>query len=127
MFSAGFDAGIILKHDLQIIMKQRIPPHMITDSRGLFGMIKRNSCSAERWLMIDMAAIRQAYQRWDIDGIAYGSGASQLAGSMTNIVQSGSLLNSMASEMTFKATQWVMRSNIQGSDSISRGLPQLYP
>lgn len=116
-FSAGSDAGIILKHDLQLIMKQLIPLYMMTDSRGLFDMVTRNSYRAERRLMIDMAAIRQAYQCWDIDGIAHVSGASNPADAMTKIVQSGSLLDLMKGVMTVQATQWVMRSNTRGPDS----------
>lgn len=90
---------------------------MMTDSRGLFDMVTRNSYSAERRLMIDMAAIRQAYQRWDIDGIAHVSGASNPADAMTKIVQSGSLLDLMGGRMTVQATQWVMRGSTRGPNS----------
>ena len=61
-FSAGFDVSVILKHDLQLIMKQLIPLYMMTDFRGLFDVVTGNSHSAERRLVIVMAAISQAYQ-----------------------------------------------------------------
>lgn len=126
-FSAGFDAGIILKHDLQLIMKQLIPLYMMTDSRGLFGMVTRNSYSAERRLMIDMAAIRQAYQRRDIDGIARVSGASNPADAMTKVVQNGHLLDLIAGRMTVAATHWVMRSSERAQISLVKDLDGPYP
>ena len=75
-------------------------------------MITRNSYSAERRLMIDMAAIRQAYRRRDIDSVAHVAGSDNPADAMTKIRQSKALMDLMDGRMTVHPTQWVVRGTM---------------
>eukprot|EP00171_Calliarthron_tuberculosum_P022791 IDg22791t1 len=61
-FADGFDFAYSLKSDLQRILQRRVALQMLTDSKSLFDIITKCSNSTERRLMIDMEAIREAYQ-----------------------------------------------------------------
>lgn len=91
-FSAKFDAGIILKPDVQLIMKERVPLYIMTDCRCIFDIVPHNRYNAQRRLMIDMKAISQVYQRPEIEEIAQVTGASKSVYAMTKIVQNALLL-----------------------------------
>nr|AHF58602.1 polyprotein [Chondrus crispus] len=109
-FSFAFDAAFIIKHDLEEITTRTFPLKMMTDSRALFDMVTRNSYSTERRLMIDMAAIRQSYQRREIDGIAHIPGPTNPADAMTKVGQNGVLANLMQGRLTMEPRQWVTRT-----------------
>ena len=111
-FSAGFDTGFVLKHDMKKISRRNLPPYMLIDSGGVFDMIARNSYSAERRFMMDIAAMRQAHCRRDIDGVTHVSGSDNPADAMTKIVQSKALMDLVAGGMTMHSTQWVVRSRM---------------
>ena len=94
------------------ITRRYLPLYMLTDSRGLFDMITRNSYSAERRLMIDMAATRQAYRRREIDGVAHVAGADNPADAMAKNRQSKAVIDLMAGRMTVHPTHWVVGSTM---------------
>lgn len=62
--------------------------------------------------MIDLAAIRQAYQRREIEGIAHVPGAENPADAMTKVVKSGRLMELMEGKSTAQASQWVVRKEV---------------
>lgn len=69
-FTEAFDAAYILKHDFEQVLGRRVPIlAMLTDSKGLFDIITKNSITSERRLMIDLLAARQAYSRMEISDI----------------------------------------------------------
>ena len=108
-------------------MKQLISVYVMTDSRGLFDMVTCNSHSAERRLVIDMAATSQAYQRQDIDVIPHVSGASNPVDAMTKVVQNGLLKDLTAGRMAAAATQWVIKSSYRGPDRLVKAFYGLNP
>lgn len=69
-FAEAFDAAFIMKHDLENVLGRQVPVlAMLTDSKGLFDVITKNSITSERRLMIDLLAARQAYSRLEISDI----------------------------------------------------------
>lgn len=110
-FTAGFDAAFIIKYDLSRILNRRLSLYMITDSRGLFDMITRNSYSAEKRLMIDLAALRESYRRREIDSIAHIQGKSNPADALTKITHNVALNCLMDGIATVRVNQWIVRSS----------------
>ncbi len=54
-----FDFAMMMKHDLEALFRQVIPLQMMTDSKSLFDVILKSTKTAERRLMIDVAACRE--------------------------------------------------------------------
>ena len=82
-FAAGFDRAYILRHDLQMIFKKRIPLHMFMDSLQIFDVIMKGSSTTERQLMIDIAYARQFYNRDEISHVGLVSSENNLADGLT--------------------------------------------
>lgn len=68
-FADVFDAAFIIRHVLERIYAQHLPLVMLTDSKQLFGVITRASHTTEKRLMIDVAAAREAYNRYEISNV----------------------------------------------------------
>ena len=65
----AFDAAFIIKHDLERIYDQHLPLVMLKDSKQMFDVITRASHTTEKRLMIDVAAAREAYKRYEISNV----------------------------------------------------------
>lgn len=59
--------------------------------------------------MIDMTAIREAYNRREIDGVSHVPGNKNSADAMTEMVVSVSFLGMMEGKFCTKVTQWITR------------------
>ena len=68
-FADAFDAAFIIKHDLERIYDQHLPLVMLTDSKQMFDVITRASHTTKKRLMIDVAAAREAYKRYEISNV----------------------------------------------------------
>lgn len=82
-FSAGFDRGFILQYDLQTIYKRAIPLHMMTDSLQLFDVITKGSATTEKRLMIDVAAARESYNKYEISNVGLVASDYNIADALT--------------------------------------------
>lgn len=82
-FAEGFDCVFALKHQLEKIHRQRIPVTMLTDSKQIFDVITKASLTAEKRLMIDIAAAREAYNRHEISNVGLVLSEHNLADSLT--------------------------------------------
>ena len=60
-FVDGFDNAFILRHDLQRMLGRGIPLLMLTDSKAPFDVITGSKYTTEKILIVDLAAIREAY------------------------------------------------------------------
>ena len=60
-FVDGFGNAFILRHDLQRMLGRKILLLMLTDSKALFDVITGSDYTTEKRLMVDLAAIREAY------------------------------------------------------------------
>lgn len=62
-FADDFDNAFILKHDIQSILRKPIPFLVVTDSKLSFDVITENQYITELSLMVDIAAVREAYNQ----------------------------------------------------------------
>ena len=68
-FVDGFDNAFILRHDLQRMLGKGVPLLMLTDAKALFDVIIGSKYTPEKRLMVDLAAIREAYNERTISNI----------------------------------------------------------
>ena len=91
-FAAGFDNAFALHHDLQCILHCVLPLVMVTDSEILFNIITRRRITAEKRLMIDLLAARQAFDDRVITNIVLIESGHNPADSLTKIKGNNALL-----------------------------------
>lgn len=82
-FSDALYQGFMLKHDLETLYRREIPLMMFTDSKQLFDVITKATYPTERRLMIDIAAVRESYNSFDISNIGLVAGKDNPADSFT--------------------------------------------
>ena len=56
--SAFHDCCQIISHDLELIIGRKLPFFLLLDSKSIFGTITKLYSFAEKWLIIDNAALR---------------------------------------------------------------------
>ena len=78
-FAEGFDSVYAIKHTLEKVYRQVLPINMLKDSKQMFDVITKASHIAEKRLMIDVAAAREAYNRHDISNIGLAVSRNNIA------------------------------------------------
>lgn len=81
-----FDCAYILKHDLQRMLGKFIPLLLVTDSKFLFDVITGNRYTSEARLMVDILAVREAYNIRIIYNIAYIRRMFNISDALTKVV-----------------------------------------
>lgn len=66
----AFDNVFLLQHDLQRILGKPVPILVMTDSKLLFDVITGNRTTSEARQMVDVAAVREAYNQQIIPNVA---------------------------------------------------------
>lgn len=94
-FTAAFDSGFVLRHQLQTTLQVSVPLLILTDSKALYDVITSNRNTEEGRLMIDIFAARQAYGRKEIDNIGLVAGEYNLADDLTKLEGNGKLFQAM--------------------------------
>ena len=109
-FADAFDAGYIIKYDLQSMLGRRIPMTMYTDSTSLFDVITKCSSTLEKRLMIDISAVRQAYEREEISDVRFVRTKDNPADAFTKVGKCEVLDKIMSSgKYILPIEQWVIR------------------
>ena len=80
-----------MNQDLKIIIQKDIPISMFTDSKSLFDVIRTASYTAEKKFMIDIAAVRNAYNLQKKSDVALLEGPLNPADPLTKAKSNGSL------------------------------------
>jgi hypothetical protein len=62
--SKHIDVGFCLRHELSRLLRRHVSLTLATDSQTLFNAITRGSSTAERRLLVDLAAVRQGYRAY---------------------------------------------------------------
>ena len=84
-FADAFDAAFSIRHDLQRLLKKDVRLTLLTDSMSLFKVIVNSTITTEKRLMIDISAVREAYEKSDIDFIGWIPSNSNIANGLTKI------------------------------------------
>jgi hypothetical protein len=89
-FSATFDLAFALVADLQA-MSLNVSLTMLTDSKSLFDTMVSHSATREKRLMVDVAYLRQAYARGDMQHLGLVRSAANIADGLTKPLPGGAL------------------------------------
>jgi hypothetical protein len=83
VLAEGYDAGYALSHSLSEMLSKRVPLTLLTDSKTFCDVVTKASYTRERWILIDLASVREGYRRLDINDIGLMSSAENLAEGLT--------------------------------------------
>jgi hypothetical protein len=107
-----FDAAYIMKHDLQAILKQKVPLTLHTDSLSLFDVLTKATLPTEKRLAIDVLAIKDAYKNREFDTIAFIRTHDNPADVLTKKMSAEVLAKILRSaKLEHDVQQWVERPN----------------
>jgi hypothetical protein len=121
-----FHAASSSKHDLQTILKRSFDILMYTDSLSLFNVITMSSTTAETWLMIDLAVVREAYGRMEIAQLAFLRTTWNPADALTEVSRNTYLYTILTAGTTdHSVAQWIVRRRVlaQKKGSECRNVP----
>ena len=83
---------------------------MFTDSKSLFDIITKCSNTSERRLMIDLQAVRDAYQSYEISNVGFLRGPNNPADALTKANKCNALNHLLRTgKANFNIEQWVIR------------------
>jgi Reverse transcriptase (RNA-dependent DNA polymerase) len=111
-FADAFDFAFTLKHDLQVMLRQAVPLTILTDSKSLFDVITKSSTISERRLMIDITAVRNAYNAQELSDVGFVRTKYNPADAFTKLGFCESLDTIIKTGMcSLPIEQWVIRGN----------------
>lgn len=73
-----------MKHDLESILAQPLPLLMFINSKKLFNLIASATQTAYKFLMIEIAAVREACNDFEISNFSLVAGAYNSSDALTN-------------------------------------------
>ncbi|KAA8492079.1 Copia protein [Porphyridium purpureum] len=88
--SDALDAGLYVKALLHSL-KQQVELHLFTDSKCIFDSVTTSRVTTEKRLALDLAVIREAFQRQEIARICWIRGEDNLADALTKVKSNKSL------------------------------------
>jgi hypothetical protein len=97
-FADRFDAAYSLKPDLQTILKRSVDILMSTDSLSVFFVITKSSTTAMKRLMINLAVVREAYDRMEIAQLAFPRTNWNSADALTKVSRNTYLETTLTTE-----------------------------
>jgi hypothetical protein len=112
----AFDIAHILRHDLQRMLQRHIPILLLTDSESLFKTLTNARYPTERRLLIDVAAMRQAYTRKEISNIALIDSNDNAADGLTKLKPNQALYRMLrAGRLDHRVRQWVIEEDMRSA------------
>lgn len=86
-FADSFDKELTLQHVLQRVLGRKTSVFMFTDSKHLFDVILRNQHTAERRLMLNIAAVRESYNDGILTNVSFIKREYNTADTLAKITQ----------------------------------------
>lgn len=117
----GFDIGYAITYSVkQMTNRSHVDLTIATDSRSLFCLAITLGQTTERRLQIDLAAIREAYERRDIANLVWISGKSNPADDLTKCDKRNGILETILRTNKFQAEMesWVRRDSDEVRTSV---------
>src|SRR5436190_21421312 len=110
----GVDIAIAINTTLKMITKQigimEIPTIICTDSFSLYECLVKLGTTKEKRLMIDIMAIRQSYERRELQEIRWINGQDNPADAMTKSTPNKALEKFLdTNQLTIRVEGWVKR------------------
>ncbi len=99
-----------LSHDLSNILQRKVSSVVFTDSKCLFDTITKLSTVSEKRLLIDIAAIREAYTNGDLTNLAHVASKFNLANVSTKANADTTMLRELmrTGKLTHPINQWII-------------------
>ena len=117
-FADAFDAAFIVKNDFERIYDQHLPLVMLTDSKQTFDVITRASHTTEKRLIIDVAATREAYKRYETSNVGLVRSEQNPADVLTKPQVCGALDATLCMGMDVNPVeQWVTRNETMAASA----------
>lgn len=109
-FADGFDYAFCVKKDLEKILARPIRLEMLTDSKCLFDVITRSSTFREKRLLIDIAVVKEAYNKHEISRVGHVFSNHNPADALTKVCNSAALNSILdTGSLHLPVNQWVLR------------------
>lgn len=110
-FADAFDSAYTLKMDLENILERKISLQMFTDSKSLFDIITKCSGTTEKRLLIDIKAVREAYERFEVSDVGFVRSENNPADAFTKIKCNSALFKILKNnKCDFEVEQWIIRT-----------------
>lgn len=107
-FTDEFDHAYTFKYDLEAMTRKHIPMKMLTDSKCLFDVTTKSSFTKERRLLIDIAVVKDAYAKNEINQVGHLFSDQNLADAMIKIGKCQALNTALKTgRISIQVTQWV--------------------
>jgi len=111
-FADAFDFAFCTKQDIELVMGRDIPLMMFTDSKSLFDIITKCSHTQEKRLMIDLQAVRDAYESHEISNVGFIRGPNNPADGLTKIGKCPPLSHLLQTgRANFQVEQYILRNS----------------
>lgn len=124
-FADAFDFSYCAKNDLEQILNKKVPLHIITDSKSLFDVITQCSNTSERRLMIDLEAVREAYESHSISNVGFVRGPNNPADGLTKSGNCPPLIDILKTGLDNSIVeQWVIRREATNSNDVVQSSEQ---
>lgn len=105
----AFDVAYSLKHDMQRIMRKRVPITIFTDSLSLFDVTSKATTTLEKRLMIDIESVREAYVNRELEKLGFIRTQHNPAIAFTKIVNCKALDDALNGKLEHPIEQWIDR------------------
>ncbi|KHJ31234.1 hypothetical protein EV44_g4983 [Erysiphe necator] len=106
----GFDIACVLKNTIDKILDTKVPIIICIDSFSLFECLVKLGTTREKRLMIDITALRQAYERREIAEVIWIMGETNPADALTKHVGNKALQQIIdTNKVDLKPGAWVER------------------
>lgn len=106
----GFDHGCVMKTTFSQMLQQDVPLIIATDSNSLYECLVKLRTTVEKRLMVDIMALRQAYERRLIAEVIWIEGGSNPADAMTKANACDALRRLIdTNKIELKTGKWVER------------------
>lgn len=83
-FADAFDAAYTPPHDISKLLKRPLELTILTESISLLKVLINGSTTTEKFLMVDIRASFEAYEKFEIRHIGWVKSEDNLAGGLTN-------------------------------------------
>jgi hypothetical protein len=105
----AFDASCIVRKDIEMVLQQSVPMLLLTDSEVLFSTLARDKYAKERRLLLDIAAVRQAYQAKEISNIGLIASKDNSADALTKENGNGALMRVLQTgQLLHQVQRWII-------------------
>lgn len=122
--SDAFDVGYVLKKNMELMLGRTVKLILYTDARSLYHiMISLAPVPTERRLAIDIAAVREGYEKRDISEIVLIKGDSNPADGCTKFDSNGALQRMLhTNAIVIEPQAWLERDEVVQPPVIPREL-----